>query len=247
MFSGMQMTTASAERIWQSLSVFAGNLSGQSVPGYRGDSVFTQKLAQTQTAMAQQRAPAFSLQAATNFTSGSLRPTGRQLDVAIDGAGWLVVQDASGKAGLTRNGLLSLTVTGEVLTGNGARVMGQTGPLTIPAFSQLTIGSEGSVNIIPAGSQDVEEVGRIRFANPPEANLIRSPNGLFRLADGSAPVPDPRVKMVSGALEESNVDLMAEYLNVVEAGKTMDLHVRMLSAFDQMAGRGNELLNLTRR
>ncbi|WP_257285504.1 flagellar basal body rod C-terminal domain-containing protein, partial [Endozoicomonas sp. SESOKO1] len=185
--------------------------------------------------------------AATDFTSGFLKPTGRQLDIAIDGAGWLVVEDARGQAGLTRNGLLSLTATGEVLTGNGARVMGQAGPLTVPEFSQLTIGSEGSVSIIPAGGQEVEEVGRIRFANPPVKNLIRGPDGLFRLADGSTPVPDPQVQMVSGALEESNVDLMAEYLNVVEAGKTMDLHVRMLSAFDQMAGRGNELLNVTRR
>lgn len=241
------MTTASAERIWQSLSVFAGNLSGQSVPGYRGDSVFAQKLQQTQAAMAEHRVPAFFLQAATDFTSGFLKPTGRQLDIAIDGAGWLVVEDARGQAGLTRNGLLSLTATGEVLTGNGARVMGQAGPLTVPEFSQLTIGSEGSVSIIPAGGQEVEEVGRIRFANPPVKNLIRGPDGLFRLADGSAPVPDPQVQMVSGALEESNVDLMVEYLNVVEAGKTMDLHVRMLSAFDQMAGRGNELLNVTRR
>ncbi|USE38268.1 flagellar basal body rod C-terminal domain-containing protein [Endozoicomonas sp. SCSIO W0465] len=239
------MTTASAERIWQSLSVFAGNLSGQSVPGYRGDSVFAQKL--KQTAMAEHRVPAFSLQAATNFTSGFLKPTGRQLDIAIDGAGWLVVEDARGQAGLTRNGLLSLTATGEVLTGNGARVMGQAGPLTIPAFSQLTIGNDGSVSIIPAGGQEVEEVGRIRFANPPVKNLVRGPDGLFRLADGRAPVPDQQVQMVSGALEESNVDLMTEYLNVVESGKTMDLHVRMLSAFDQMAGRGNELLNLSAR
>lgn len=247
MFSGMQMTAASADRIWQSLSVFAGNLSGQSVPGYRGDSVFAQKLAQTQTAVTGERVPAFSLQASSNFTSGFVKPTGRQLDVAIDGAGWLVVRDASGKEGLTRNGLLSLTATGEVVTGSGARVMGQAGPLTIPAFSQLTIGNDGSVSIIPAGGQEVEEVGRIRFANPPVTSLVRGPVGLFRLADGSAPVPDPRVQMISGALEESNVDLMAEYLNVVETGKTMELHVRMLSAFDQMAGQGNELLNLTHR
>ncbi|WP_209200760.1 flagellar hook-basal body complex protein [Salinisphaera sp. G21_0] len=241
------MTTASAERIWQSLSVFAGNLSGQSVPGYRGDSVFTRQLARTYTTIDEQQVPAFSLQAATDFTSGLVKPTGRQLDIAIDGAGWIVVQDASGQPGLTRNGLLSLAATGEVLTANGARVMGQAGPLTIPAFTQLTIGHEGSVSIIPAGAWEVEEVGLIRFANPPVTSLIRSPDGLFRLADGSVPVSDPQVRIISGALEESNVDLMAEYLNVVEAGKTMDLHVRMLSAFDQMAGRGNELLNLTRR
>lgn len=249
MFSGMQMTAASAERVWQGLAIFAGNLSGQSVPGYRGDSVFAQKLAQTQTPEMGQRIPSFSLHTVSNFTSGFVKPTGRQLDVAIDGAGWLVVQDSSGKQGLTRNGLLNVTATGQVVASGGAKVLSDTGPLVLPEYSQLTIGNDGTVSIMPAGGQQVEMemIGRLRLANPPVTSLVRGPDGLFRLANGRAPVPDPRVQLVSGALEESNVDLMAEYLNVLETGKTMDLHVRMLTAFDQMAEQGNTLLNLMHR
>lgn len=245
MFSGVEMTTASAARIWESLSVFAGNLAGQSVPGYRADWVFPRQLEATQSATGGDKIPAFSLASANNFTSGLLKPTGRQLDVAIDGPGWLVVRHASGNEGLTRNGLLSVNADGEILAADGSQVMGEDGPLVLPAYTQLTIGTDGSISILPAGAWEVETAGRLRLANPPPANLVRGTDGLFHLSDGSAPETDPEVKVVSGALEESNVDLIGEYLNVIDAGKTMDLHVRMLSAFDKMADSGNGLLRLT--
>ncbi len=245
MFSGVEMTTASAARVWESLSVFAGNLAGQSVPGYRADAVFPRQLEATQTAIGGEKVPAFTLASASNFTSGLVKPTGRQLDVAIDGPGWLVVRDASGNEGLTRNGLLSLNAEGEVLAAGGAQVMGEDGALVLPAYTQLTIGNDGFISVVPAGSWEVETVGRLRLANPPTQDLVRGSDGLFRLVDGSVPTPDPDVLLVSGALEESNVDLIGEYLNVIDTGKTMDLHVRMLSAFDKMADRGNGLLRLT--
>ena len=245
MFSGVEMTTASAARIWESLSVFAGNLAGQSVPGYRADWVFPRRLEATQSAAGGDKIPAFSLASANNFTSGLLRPTGRQLDVAIDGPGWLVVRHASGNEGLTRNGLLSVNADGEILAADGSQVMGEDGPLVLPAYTQLTIGTDGSISIVPAGAWEVETAGRLRLANPPVGNLVRGTDGLFHLIDGSLPEPDPEVKVVSGALEESNVDLIGEYLNVIDTGKTMDLHVRMLSAFDKMADSGNGLLRLT--
>ena len=245
MFSGVEMTTASAARIWESLSVFAGNLAGQSVPGYRADAVFPRQLETPQGVVGGEKVPAFTLASASNFTSGLVKPTGRQLDVAIDGPGWLVVRDASGNEGLTRNGLLSLNAEGEVLAAGGSQVMGEGGPLVLPPYTQLTIGYDGSISVVPAGSWEVETVGRLRLANPPTQDLVRGSDGLFRLVDGSIPTPDPDVLLVSGALEESNVDLIGEYLNVIDTGKTMDLHVRMLSAFDKMADRGNGLLRLT--
>ena len=245
MFSGLEMTTASAARIWESLSVFAGNLAGQSVPGYRADSVFPRQLEATYSGVGGERVPAFSLVSASNFISGQLKPTGRQLDVAIDGPGWLVVLDASGNEGLTRNGLLSLNAEGEIVAAGGAQVLGEDGPLVLPAYSQLTIGNNGTISVVPAGSWEVAVVGQLRLANPPVQELERGPDGLFRLSSGEAPVPDPDVQLVSGTLEESNVDLIGEYLNVIDTGKTMDLHVRMLSAFDKMADSGNGLLRLT--
>ena len=245
MFSGVEMTTASAARIWESLSVFAGNLAGQSVPGYRADWVFPRRLEATQSTAGGDKIPAFSLASANNFTSGLLRPTGRQLDVAIDGPGWLVVRHASGNEGLTRNGLLSVNADGEILAAGGSQVMGEDGPLVLPAYTQLTICTDGSITVVPAGALEVETVGRLRLANPPVQDLVRGTDGLFHLRDGSAPETDPDVQLVSGALEESNVDLIGEYLNVIDTGKTMDLHVRMLSAFDKMADSGNGLLRLT--
>ena len=236
---GMQIVAASARRIWQGLSVFSANLSGESVPGYRGDSLFAKEMESLKPG----RKPEFSLQSSSNFSTGFIKNTGRQLDVAINGKGWLVVQTSEGTEGLTRNGLLTLTPNGNLLAGTGQPLMGDNGIITLPEFSQLTIGDDGSISVIPKGAQQAEEVARIRLVNPAEATLSRGPDGLFRVSEGTALDVDEQVKLTSGALEESNVELFREYLGIVDSGKTMELHVRMMKILDQTAARGNELLH----
>ena len=236
---GMQIVAASARRIWQGFSVFSANLSGESVPGYRGDSLFAKEMEQLKPG----RKPEFSLQSSSNFGPGFIKNTGRQLDVAINGKGWLVVQTSEGTEGLTRNGLLTLTPNGNLLAGTGQPLMGDNGIITLPEFSQLTIGDDGSISVIPKGAQQAEEVARIRLVNPAEATLSRGPDGLFRVSEGTALDVDEQVKLTSGALEESNVELFREYLGIVDSGKTMELHVRMMKTLDQTAARGNELLH----
>ena len=86
----------------------------------------------------------------TDFTPGVMQTTGRTLDVAIDGKGWIAVQDANGNEAYTRNGSLQVLPNGILQTSNGLNVVGDAGPITIPPDTQVTIAKDGTISTVPS-------------------------------------------------------------------------------------------------
>ena len=86
-----------------------------------------------------------------NFQQGSLQTTGRELDVAVQGDGWLTVQDKDGKEAYTRNGDMQVSPTNQ-LTVQGHPVMGDNGPIEVPPNSQLTVSADGTIAVLEAGA-----------------------------------------------------------------------------------------------
>lgn len=84
-------------------------------------------------------------------SSGTIADTGRELDVAVQGSGWIAVQDAAGKEAYTRMGNLELTATGVLQTAAGQPVLGDGGPVTLPPSNQITIGGDGTISVVPQG------------------------------------------------------------------------------------------------
>src|SRR6266508_3223704 len=117
-----------------------------------------------------------------DFTPGAVQHTGRELDVAIEGEGWIAVQLADGSEAYTRNGSLQVNVNGVLQTRGGLNVLGDGGPIAIPADAQVSIGRDGSVSTVPTGNRPTQmtPVGRLKLVNPPAASLVRGDDGLFR-------------------------------------------------------------------
>ncbi len=88
----------------------------------------------------------------SDFRSGVIQQTGRELDVAVQGDGWIVVQADDGNEAYTRNGSLKLDENGVLQTHDGLNVMGDGGPLSIPPGRNVTIGKDGTVSLVPDGS-----------------------------------------------------------------------------------------------
>ena len=84
--------------------------------------------------------------------------------------------------------------------------MGDGGPIAIPADTSVTVGRDGSVSTVPTGNRPTQmtPVGRIKLVNPPENELVRGDDGLFRLRSGAAAQADASVKLQGGAVEGSN-------------------------------------------
>lgn len=145
-----------------------------------------------------------------DFNPGAIQHTGRELDVAVQGDGWLTVQRPDGSEGYTRNGSLKVSENGVLQTANGLTVMGDGGPISIPPDVAITIAKDGTIssvsnNTLPGPSS---VIGRLKLVNPAEADLTRSAEGLFVTKNGQPAEVDANVNVVGGALESSNVNVV---------------------------------------
>ncbi len=167
----------------------------------------------------------------TNFESGPLQHTGRGLDVALKGPGWVALAMPDGTEAYTRAGSLMLDVNGVLQTRHGIPVQGDGGVITIPPDEKISIGDDGSVSTVPqSGAQNIANaIGRIKLVNPPTAQLVRGGDGLFRLPDGAAAPLDPNVKLASGYLEGSNVNAAEQMVSMISLARQFEMQVRLLS------------------
>ncbi|MEL6366676.1 MAG: flagellar basal body rod protein FlgF [Pseudomonadota bacterium] len=166
-------------------AVTSNNLANISTTGFRADLHGFRSL-QVAGEGASTRHNAIAETYATDFSPGATVTTERDLDVAIAGQGFLVVQTADGGEAYTRAGDLRTNSAGQLLTAKGDPVLGDSGPIAIPPSTSITIGTDGtvSVQVLGQGPQTLAAVGRLRLVNPPLASLEKGADGLFRRTDG---------------------------------------------------------------
>ncbi|MDA8383428.1 MAG: flagellar basal-body rod protein FlgF [Betaproteobacteria bacterium] len=175
---------------------------------------------------------------------GAIVNTGRNLDVAVNGEGWIAVQALDGSEAYTRDGSFKVSPNGILQTRDGLNVMGDGGPIAIPPNAKISIGQDGTVSAVLFNDQTnaVNVVGRIKLVNPPAATLVRGDDGLFRLANGQPAAADANVKLVSGALESSNVNMADALVNMISVSRQYDLEMKMLQTADSNAQAASQLL-----
>jgi flagellar basal-body rod protein FlgF len=181
-----------------------------------------------------------------DFTPGELQTTGRDLDVAVRGSGWIAVQLDNGEEAYTRNGGLQVSSNGILLTQNGLKVKGDTGIITIPPETRITIGTDGTISSVPINPQPntVALVGRIKLVDPPVDKLKKGEDGLFRLKDGGVAQADAKVKLVDGTLEGSNVNVVHEMVSMIALARQFDMQMKMLESAERNAQQASEIMVL---
>jgi len=173
--------------------------------------------------------------AGIDFSSGVLTTTSQPLDIAVTGKGFIAVQGADGKEAYTRAGDLRINADGSVTTASGLPVLTEQGPLNIPPATQVTIGSDGTVSIVPLGSAPLADTQTdvIKLVNPPQQNLQKGEDGLLRLKDGSKAPTDPSVTITTGVLESSNVNAAQSLINMIELQRLYEFQVKAMNSHDQ--------------
>ena len=181
-----------------------------------------------------------------NTSQGATEPTGRDLDVAVQGQGWLVVQDDTGNQALTRSGDLRVNTNGILETSAGQPVLGNGGPVSIPPYEKLYIGNDGQISIIPQGqtAETLVQVDRLRLVNPPAQALVRSGSGLFTLRDGTTAEVDPTVRVASGQLEASNVNPAEALAEMIEMSRHYEMQVRAMKTADALDAASARLIRM---
>lgn len=227
----------------------AHNLANVASAGYRAEE-HRLRAVQVQS-NAQQKGlatRAFAVEASThtNFAPGPMVVTGRPLDIAVQGAGWIALQLPDGTEAYTRNGAFEISVNGIVQTRSGLTVMGDGGAIAIPPEVKISIGLDGTISALPeSGAQNtVSVVGRFKLVNPPEADLVRGEDGLFRLRDGGAAPNDERVTVAEGTLESSNVNPAEQMVAMISLARQFEMQMKVLSAADANDKAAAQLLAL---
>lgn len=182
-----------------------------------------------------------------DFSTGSLQNTGRELDVAIQGKGWLVVQAEDGSEKLTRHGSLKINENGVLQTHNGLNVIGDGGIISIPPEVTIAIAKDGTISSIPTGTKPnaVQVLGRLKLANPPEENLIRDADGLFKTKDGGAIDPDAAVSVAGGMLENSNVNVVESMVSMINLARQFEMQMKLLTNAESNAAKASQIMALS--
>jgi flagellar basal-body rod protein FlgF len=182
----------------------------------------------------------------SDMTNGALQQTGRNLDIAINGDGWLAVQAPDGTESYTRSGDLKINENGVLQTQSGHNVLGDTGPITVEPQSTVTIASDGMVSTVSLNGtpNNTNIVGRLKLVNPPPNTLVRGDDGLFRQADGVDADADVNVTVTPGMLESSNVNPIESMVQMINLSRQFELHMKMLTTVESNETKATSIMTL---
>jgi flagellar basal-body rod protein FlgF len=222
------------------------NLANASTTGFKADLAAFQSQAVAGSGYASRVYATDSL-AGWDSSQGALTTTGRPLDVAVQGQGFIAVQGPNGKEAYTRNGDLRITPEGLLTTSTGQVVLGDNGPVSVPPSASIKIADDGTVSVQPLGqpAESLAAIGRIKLVNPAPDALVQESGGLFQLAGGGSAPADASVKLASGVLESSNVDLASAMVNMIDLARNFELQIKAMKAADTNASASSQLLQPT--
>ena len=184
----------------------------------------------------------YALESTVGYSNapGTVQTTGRPLDVAVKGNSWLAVQALDGTEAYTRAGALEVYAEGVLTDVQGRPVVGDGGPLTIPANAVVEVASDGTVSA-KVGRERPQPLGRLKLVTP-EAALQRGTDGLFRAAEGDL-AADPAARLQSGALEGSNVNAVESMVAMIAAARQFEQQMKALQTAEQKEQSATKLLS----
>ncbi len=224
----LYISMAGAKHNMLAQTVHSNNLANANTTGFRADFAQARSMGVYHGEGHPTRAYALTESPASDFSQGALIQTGRELDFAIEGAGFVAVQSADGSEAYTRAASLQLTAQGQLVTGNNLPVLGQGGPVFVPPASKIDIGVDGTVTIKGANPLELAQPDRIRLVSPDLEMLDKGEDGLFRLRDGTQAPVDGAIRLQSGFVESSNVNAISEFTDVLSLSRQYELSVKLM-------------------
>ena len=175
---------------------------------------------------------------------GTLSYTGRALDVAVQGQGWIAAQAPNGQEVYTRAGNLQISANGQLQTAEGYPVLSSSGPIAVPPDNRVTIAPDGTVSVIPQfGTPNVtDSVGQLKLVNPDPATLERGADGFFRQKNGQPADVDPTVRLAPETLEGSNVNVVDSMVTMISLSRQFEMQIQMMQKADTNARSADQLL-----
>lgn len=231
----------------------ANNMANANTVGFRADFQQARSMAVYYGDGLPTRAYALTENPGTDFAYGTMGETGRKLDVAINGDGWIAVQGTDGREAYTRAGSLQVNALGQLQTSAGQMVLGENGPITLPPYDNVQIGMDGTISVQEQGQapNGLSQVGRIKLVKPAHDRLQKGEDGLMYLrADPAQQTPqrlpiDETVQLSTGFLEGSNVNIVDEFTDIMSLARQFDLQVKLIRTAEDNSASATKLLQVS--
>jgi len=235
------LAMSGAKATMQRQETLANNLANVSTVGFRAE-LAAFRAVPVEGSGASTRV--YSLESTPGYdaTPGQVAATGRNLDVAMQGAAWLAVQGLDGTEAYTRGGSLDINADGNLVTISGLTVLGDGGPIAIPPDNRVGIAADGTVSVTDTNGHSTS-VGRLKLVTP-EAPLTRGTDGLFRAGAGELSA-DPLARLQDGALEGSNVSAVETMVAMIAAARQFEAQMKSLSNAEGNDKAASQLLSVS--
>ena len=237
-FSGLQ---AAGDR----QRAVANNLANASTTGFRGERFSVTPLTVKGSGL-DVRALGQGAVRSADLGAGTVTQTGQPLDIALQGSALLALQAADGSEVYSRRGDLRIAATGVLQNGDGLPVIGPGGPITIPAGGEVRIAEDGAVLLSDPAAPEAPptEIARLKLATPQGSAIAKDLDGFLRVPNDGVLPEDPTARLVSGALEGSNVDTAATLVEMIEAQRAFEQRAKIIATADQLDQSSARLMSL---
>ncbi|MEB2398495.1 MAG: flagellar basal-body rod protein FlgF [Alcaligenaceae bacterium] len=234
-----------AARLLEQQSVISNNLANVNTTGFREQMAHYRSVPVVGDQGLPTRIGTVTATPGSSFQQGVMAETGHALDLAISGEGWFSVMTPQGEA-YTRAGELAVNQDNLLVTQQGHPVLSaDNAPVEVPERGIITFSVDGQISALGAGDNpnDLQMLGQLKLVNPPAADMQRGDDGLFRLAEGQAAPQDPRVRMVSGFLEKSNVNPAEAMVGMIANARRFEMQMKIIQDAGTNAERANSILS----
>ena len=219
--TGLTSAAAALRYYERRQEIAANNLANVSTDGFKGEKAFARMLGDATP----------TVQAATDLRAGTLRETRNPLDVALGSAdGFLVVATPTGER-FTRGGALRLDQDRQLVDAAGHAVLGERGPVVLPAGAQVALGADGTLSV------DGRPVDRLRVERQaPGAQLAHEGGTLFVPDAGRQPVAPAERQLRQGFVEESNVGTIGALVDMIAVQRAYGSVQKAITTLDAVRG-----------
>ncbi|MCZ4373429.1 flagellar basal-body rod protein FlgF [Vibrio diazotrophicus] len=242
MDSLLYTATSGASRVLKAQHVRSNNLSNADTSGFRADMERVSSVPLKGSGY-DGRTMVVTNSASTRFDSGDIVRTGRSLDIAIMGDGYLTVESPDGGEAYTRAGNMAVDTNG-ALSINGFAVLDDGGaPIVLPEYEKVEVSERGVISVTPPGGGAEINVGTLKLVNPADGQLQKESDSLLHTTDGAVLAADATIQLNPEHIEGSNVSAIDELLSVMSLTRNFEMQVRMMKTAETLAQAGNKLVS----
>ncbi|AUH51826.1 flagellar biosynthesis protein FlgF [Chromobacterium sp. ATCC 53434] len=230
-----------ADRMLKAQQIHANNLANAETGGFRAD---------IDTAISQ-AVPGYGYDArllsknadtALDVRGGTVVETGRDLDVALQGDGFIAIAAPDGGEAYTRAGAMTTGADG-TLSINGHPVLGDGGAIRLPeGYLKAAVAADGTVSVLNPGNTEMQPVDKLKLVKPDPREIGKSADGLIVPRQGGPLPADDSVKVQSGHLERSNVSAVEEMVATMTLNRNFEMQMKLFNAASDMNEAGNRLV-----